>query len=223
MVSPLKRTRLSRGFSLVEMVVVIGIIAVIAVFAVPAAGTIIRGTQLTQASQILVDQISLARQYAVTKNRAIEVRFYRFGDPEVPEEKYEDPTTGKFRAIQIFEVSESGTPLPIGKIQRLPTSTVINDGELTTLIDKEGNTAQTPVKPTDQDPELPRGVKKNYQYSSFRFQPDGSTNLLPDKSWYATVHALTDRVVDKKPPVNFFTLQIDPVSGTTKSYRPTAG
>jgi uncharacterized protein (TIGR02596 family) len=206
------------------MVVVIAIIGIIAVFAIPAASTIIRGSQLSLASQTLTDQISLARQYALTKNRSIEVRFYRFGDPEAPGEKADDPSTGQFRALQIFEVFEGGAPLPIGQVQRLPATTMINCQQLSTLLDvTSGTGSQSPQKPSDQDPDLPRGVKKNYEYCSFRFRPDGSTNLLPTKTWYATVHLITDNVTSDTPPPNFFTLQIDPVAGTIKSYRPSAG
>jgi hypothetical protein len=100
---------------------------------------------------------------------------------------------------------------------------MINSQKLSSLVDATSETGtQAPKQPTAQDPELPRGVKKNYQYCSFRFLPDGSTNLLPTKSWYITVHLLTDKVNSELPPPNFFTLQIDPVSGTTKSYRPAA-
>ncbi len=211
------------GFSLIEMIVVVGIIAVIATFAVPAANTVIRGSQLTQASQVLSDQISLARQQAITKNRSVEVRFYRFADNEQPGEEADKPKTGKFRAIQLFEVLETGTPVPMGKIHRLPTTVVINDGKLTTLIDTNGTSSQSPKDPTNTDPELPRGVQRNYEYVAFRFLPDGSTNLMPTENWYATIHALTDQIEGDNPPANFFTIQVDPVSGTTKSYRPTAG
>lgn len=220
MTSPLKRS--TSGFSLVEMIVVVGIIAVIAAFAVPAANTIIRGSQISQASQLVTDQISLARQMALTKNRSVEVRFYRYADSEQPGEDIEKPETGKFRAIQLFEIQENGVAIAIGKITRLPMSVVINDGKLTTLIDTEGNSSQKPKEPVDADPELPRGVKKKYEYSSFRFLPDGSTNLPVTKTWYATIHAITDIVDSDTPPPNFFTIQVDPVSGTTKSYRPGA-
>lgn len=217
------QTRTSRrGFSLIEMVAVVAIIGIIAVFAVPAASTIIRGSQLTQASQVLTDQINLARQYALTKNRSIEVRFIRFGDPEAPGEDPQKPDTGKFRAIQLFEVLGSGAAVPISKLQRLPVTIMINSTELSTLVDETGTTT-TLTEPNEQDPELPGQVKRNYEYVSFRFLPDGSTNLLPTQKWYATIHAITDKVQGKTPPPNFFTLQIDPVSGSTKNYRPQAG
>jgi hypothetical protein len=47
--------------------------------------------------------------------------------------------------------------------------------------------------------------------------------LPPNQKWYATIHAITDKIQGDNPPPNFFTIQIDPVSGTTKNYRPQAG
>src|ERR1700722_12460573 len=119
-----------RAFSLMELIVVIAIIAVIAGFAVPQAGQILKGSTVTQASTILTDQIRLAREFAVTKNCKVEVRFYQYGDPEVPGEVPTNPSSGQYRAMQLFQV------LP--PIQ--DTATVSNQnaggGELQTPLDK---------------------------------------------------------------------------------------
>jgi hypothetical protein len=75
--------------------------------------------------------------------------------------------------------------------------------------------------------EIPGGVGRNYEYISFRFLQDGSTNLSPaggtaNGNWYVTVLNAVDK--GKQPAeINFFTLQVDPVSGATRSYRPNAG
>ena len=211
------------AFSLIELVVVIAIIAIIATFTVPAATTILKGSAMTQASQTLTDQISFARQRALSRNLAVEVRFYQYADPEAPGETATDPTTGQYRGMQLFEVVESGVAIPIGKPERLPISVVIEpSATFSTLISGTGQTAITP-QPNDNNPELPRGVKKSYKYVAFRFQQDGSTNLAPASQWFVTIRNLTDKVTGTTPPPNFFTLQIDPVSGAVKGFRPTAG
>ena len=226
-----------RAFTLIEMIAVVSIIAIITVFVVPAASTILKGTQLTQASSMLADQISLARQQALTKNMMVEVRFIQFADPEQPGEKLTDPTTGKFRAIQLMQVLPSGVSVPLsgGKVQMLPQAVMMNASAspvYSTLLQSVSGGAQLTSAASLQaaDPELPRGIKKNYNFYSFRFLPDGSTNLSPIPpatlgNWYGiTLHNITD--VDKLAKgiqtVNFFTLQIDPVSGSTRVYRPTA-
>jgi hypothetical protein len=80
----------------------------------------------------------------------------------------------------------------------------------------------TPTSPSTNDPDLPRGVGRNYTYVSFRFQPDGATSLSATSLWFITVHLLNDlgRTSASKPPPNFFTWMIDPVSGTSKVLRP---
>ncbi len=226
-----------RGFSLVELIVVMVIISIIATFVVPAASTIIRGSQITQAAQMITDQISFARQLALTKNKTIEVRFLKFADPETPGEDIRNPDSGRFRAIQLMEVTEAGIAVPTSKLQVIPATVMLNpDSQYSPLLFK---TPITPIAatPTSQDPPMPRNVQMNYRYMAFRFLPDGSTDLAvapstinptptSPTSWFLTMHATTDLNKITGPTdfqkVNFFTLQIDPISGATTSYRPTA-
>jgi uncharacterized protein (TIGR02596 family) len=211
------------AFSLVELLVVITIIGIIAGFAVPAVTGVIRGSALTQASQMITEQFSLARQLALSKNRAMEVRLYQFADPEVPDEVIATPATWQYRGFQVFEIVESGAATPLDKPQRFPDSVVMSARDtFSTLISGSGRTAQTPG---NKDPDLPRGVGKNYRYVSFRFLQDGSTNLpaTGTTGWFVTLHTVRDRPSGTVPPANFFTLQLDPVSGSSRAFRPTAG
>jgi uncharacterized protein (TIGR02596 family) len=232
--SAMPATKTSRnrrtGFSLIELLVVIAIIGIIGTIAVPAVGSLLKGSSLTQAANVLRDQIALARQHALSKNRVVEVRFYRFGDPEQPGESAEDPSSGYFRAVQFFEIGEGGVPIPVGKVARFPDSMIMHasngNAALSTLL--ETDTASRLVNKGSldpNDPELPRGVKRNYDYVSFRFLPDGSTNLPPvGKKWFITVHSASDlsKATGGQPPPNFFTWMIDPVSGSSKILRPGA-
>ena len=218
-----------QAFSLIELIIVIAVIVIIASFTMPAMNTILKGSHLTQASGILVGQINIARQQALSRNRVIEVRFYRYADPEIPGETLADPSRGKYRAMQMFEVQQpSGIALPIDKIQPLPGGTIFaySDSQgLSSLLDK--GTAGAPKRPGSDDktaPRLPRGVDFNYEYASFRFNPDGSTDKSPTAKWFITVVNMNDKIEGAdKPPPNFFTVQVDPVSGATRTYRPTAG
>jgi uncharacterized protein (TIGR02596 family) len=233
------------GFTLIEMIAVISIIAIVTVFVVPAATTILKGSQLTQASSILTDQISLARQQALTKNMMVEVRLIQFADPEQPGEKITDPTTGKYRAIQLMQVLPSGVAVPLagGKVQILPQAVMMNapsasgggSGTIySTLLAQVSGGAQYTTMGSLQpsDPDMPRNIKKNYNFFSFRFLPDGSTNLSPIPpsslgNWYGiTLHNITDLSKlsgsNGIQTINFFTLQLDPVSGSTRVYRPSA-
>lgn len=212
------RNRSQSAFSLIELLVVIAIIGIIGTFAVPAVGNLLKGSSMTQAANLLTDQTAAARQHALTRNRTVEVRFYSFKDPEQPGE-----TTPYFRALQYFEIADGGIPNPVGKVSRLPDSVIMNpDTALSSVFG-----TLTPSTPTTNDPDLPRGVKNNYTYVSFRFQPDGSTNLSltggPSNGlWFITAHLLNDlgRASAGTPPPNFFTWMVDPVSGSTKVLRP---
>lgn len=217
------------AFSLIELIAVISIIALIATFTIPAVGRIMRGSQLTQASGMIVGQINLARQMAMSRNRAVEIRFYRFGDAETPGENVKVPSTGKFRALQLFEILDNGVALPLSRVEMLPQNVVFAQSDaglgVSSLIDSA--TAGAPKIPGTTDkaaPLLPRGVEHNYEYVAFRFLQDGSTNLRPTDTWYLTLIGLTDKLKSpSQPPPNYFTVQIDPVSGSTRTFRPTAG
>jgi len=243
-----------RGFSLLELLVVMLIIGIVATFLVPAASTILRGSQLNQASQIVFDQFNLARQYALSSNHPVEVRLICYADPEVPGEvtpgSPSNPANGKFRAIQILDTLDAINPttndfvrvavdkpqlLPQGIVMDAPqnfpggtvsSSTLINEAKIANSASNPTVTPTTVLQPTALDPTLPRGVGLNYYYVAFRFMPDGSTNLPAasvtdtNGAWYVTLHNLTDPMGSIKPPANFFTLQVDPVSGTLKQYRP---
>ena len=230
----------SRAFSLVELLVVIAVIAIVAGFAVPAVTTMLKGSQLTQGSQAVVDQIALARQTALSKNRSMEVRFYKYGDPETPGEDAQDPSTGFFRALQVFEISDNGVALPTGPVQRMPMNVIMSEDVLSTMLKKDERTRVTKANLLGSDPEipgLPKGFEKSYEYVAFRFLPDGSTDLAPTgtasgtntgDSWYITLINPKDAKATKLgvkdgEAGNYFTLQIDPVTGSTRSYRPQVG
>lgn len=235
--SPSKIVRRS-GFTLVELLAVIAVIAVVIAFAVPSINQILRGSQMSQGGQLLGDQFSYARQLAITKNRTIEFRIYRFGDPDTPGEKFDDPTTGYWRAFQLFEILDNGAALPAGEFKRMPRMVVIDPSERSTLLDPAIVGDPNKAKSDMTAPELPvevngKRVGRNYEWIGFRFLPDGSTNLPlkavkssgTDKNtdaWYVTVVAQTDLKRELKG-VNFVVLQIDPVTGSQKTFRPTAG
>ncbi len=225
-----------RAFSLVELLVVITIIGIIAGFAVPALGPVFRGSSLSQSATLIADQMSMARQFALANNTMVQVRFFRFGDPEIPGEKKDTPTTGHFRALQFFQRNSTGLWVPASKYFRFPDGMIMNPAtRLSTILGEEPAKRTLTMSQVQNDKvnnlELPRGVGYNYEYVFFHFLPGGGTDLAqagvgPDSTgglWHITVHSLADLPRTNngtKAPPDYICWAVDPVSGTAKTYRP---
>jgi uncharacterized protein (TIGR02596 family) len=215
-----------RGFTLVELLVVIAMIALLATFAVPSIDSMIGANDINRSQQAVQDSLAFARQTAIARNRRVEVRFYKLDHPE---SVGSDQT---FCAMQAFLIDESNKVTPVGRITRLPRSVLMNEVEAnSTLI---GKLSDKNFSDPSNDPKISLGSNgTSYTAKAFQFRPDGSTDLSPptDK-WYVTIHATRSGLADTfrddrvggnkatRPPLNFVTLQIDPVSGSVRSYRP---
>lgn len=211
------KTRVATAaFTIAELLLVMAILCLVAVFTVPAINHLMAGSQLTRSADRIAGALSLARQTAISRNQAAEVRFYQYGDPDVPGETAGNPGTGKFRAFQILAVEESGKANPVAKVETLPGLSIVDaNPELSSLLDASRSKTWTAA-----DPQLPLPrVGTSYACRSFRFRPDGSTDLAPTGSWFLTVHHATDPA-SVPPKFNFVTIQIEPVSGLTSTYRP---
>ncbi len=208
-----------RGFTLIELLLVIAIIIVVATFMAPALNTVLRGTQLSQASQLLQSELALARQRALASDHDIEVRLVRYADPSVPGETAGSPSSGKFRAMQSFEYADDGTAKPVGKLVRLPGGIIMDSSStLSTLLDS----ARDKVWGSEVKPALAE-IGTSYDTRYFRFRPDGSTDLSPvptGQQWFVTLHGVSDGDNLTALPPNFATVQVDPVNGRNRLYRP---
>lgn len=231
--------RFRRGFTLIELLVVIVIVAIVAGFAVPALAPALKGSALNQSGAMVADQMSFARQYAISQNSIVEVRLYRFGDPEVPGEKADDPTTGHYRGIQFFKRSDSGVWTPASTFVRFPDGAIMNpSARLSTILGEEQNlryvSRSNVISDAVNHVELPRNVLFNYDYVKFHFQPNGGTDLKPNGNpggysapggrWHITVHSMDDLPrtgsnFEQAPP-NYICWSVDPVTGVGRTYRP---
>ncbi len=201
---PTPRPAKLRAFSLIELLAVMLIIGLVAAFAVPAASTVLKGNDLTQAGQLLSNQIALGRQEALSLNRPVEVRFYKAHDTTAA------GTEEYYQSLQRFVCEEDGSFKPLGKVQRLPSTILMDSSDALSPLISKGLVVPTPASTKALKVTAAKG---------FRFLPDGSTNLAHNQIWFLTAHGVQTGEKDAPPP-NFFTVQVDPSNGNIRYFRP---
>jgi uncharacterized protein (TIGR02596 family) len=199
-----------RGFSLVELIVVISVIVIVMTLLVPAFGTLGRASRLNTGIASVVDELNLARQTALSKNRAVEVRFYHLPGPV-------DPVLA-YRSIRTLISDESGaTYLPLSPLKALPTGIVVlEDKTFSTLLSDE---TRPPVTTDVED--LPDA--KTTHYKSIRFRPTGGVELATyagNDTWFLSIKNERDPTFTDRPADNYTTIQLDPITGRVRQFRP---
>jgi uncharacterized protein (TIGR02596 family) len=202
-----------RGFTLVELLVVMAIIGLLAVVSLPAISSLTTSFNLNGASNALVGVLALGRQDAIALNAQVEVRFYQYVITGFADE----PASGSFHAYQLFEdVPTTGAVKPLTRMQFLPGRIVFSPNVTLSALLTAGTTQVTGTTPA------PIGLPTAYTYQIFHFRPDGSTDINPTINNFLT---LADIVGLTKAgagvaPKNYATIVIDPIAGTAKAVRP---
>lgn len=191
-----------RAFTLIELLLVVAIIAVLSVLALPAVMSVASGTSLSRASQTVADQFAFARQEATGKNREVQVRFV-----------WKDGTPAGWRGLQLWAPSANDVTdyRPVSRIAWLPEGTLIS-----------GVAAMSPLIGSPTIPET-NGIfpgRGATRYCGFRFRSGGGTDLnFNSTSNFVTV--VHDRDAEASvAPVNYAVIQVDPVNGRIRTYRP---
>jgi uncharacterized protein (TIGR02596 family) len=156
------------------------------------------GSNLTRAGSLIADQCTLARQEAVTRNRNVEVRFFRLPGEASP----------AWRGLQVIRIEENGGQVPVGKLLFLPEGILISDSETLSPLMMAGD----PIIGQVENPTYGTLI-----YRAFRFRPNGSTGGALGAGNFLT---LCSARAQGSPPANFCTVQVNPVTGKITTYRP---
>jgi len=105
---PDRDMRQTAGFTLIEILIVVGLVAVMAAVTVPTVAGAMDRYYINSAGQQVASTIRTARFQAVARNQNLEVRF--------------DVAPGQYR------VFEDGGVTAVGEVQRLPTRVSFGDG-----------------------------------------------------------------------------------------------
>jgi len=217
MSSPRSQKTGAKGFTLIELLAVVAIMILIMAMVVPAFRSVGRATNLTAGANMVVDQLNVARQTALSQNCLVQVRFYKLPGPT------DGTNATAYRAMRIFTYDPTGTvATPLTSVKYLPTGAIMVSGAFSTLLGP--SYPGTSLAPTTGTENLP-GFN-NATYVAFQFRPSGGTSLDPNgvnnDKWFISFKLETDPVPASgaKPANNFITAALDPVSGRLHVFRP---
>ena len=193
-----------KGFTLIEVLVVLSIIAVIVAFTIPAMAPALKGSKLRQSADQL--EALLARE-----NSPVEVRFFRFEDPESP------GSLPMYRAVQAAQVitnpqDHNDVKYDEEEVQMIPQPFVLAEKSYSTIVESEAL--------REDATKIPR--RELAEFVAFEFRPDGSTNLatVDEAHWTLTVMRESDLNQELTPATEFITLVLDPFNGRIRRLQP---
>lgn len=229
--------RISRGFSLIELMVVLGVVGLLMAFAAPNLFSLITSNSLTGEGVVLRNQLTLAQQEALTKSSDIEVRFFKYTDSAAAstEDKFVGYQLFRYRTNKELEalggnINSENEMVQFSEFFRIKAPVAIHE-DLSTLINGKGSDSTRNDRkygfdsPREGFAEAPTGVggkKEKTEYVSFRFRPDGSTDLpykSGDDTWYITLVQGEGALQTQDPP-NYVCLQVNPYNGQVTEFRP---
>lgn len=228
----LKRSS-NEGFTLIEMLTVVGIITLLVALVTPTLVDVIRSTRLNSAGDSLVGRISLAQQSAVSLNCEVEVRFYKYID-----ETSDQPNEELFSAYQVIQTTTNGVDKLISDNYYFESGITLSGlSSLSPLLATSVSQTETSDGRYLFTPSSSGVLPQNVEYVAFRFYPDGSLRVLSStesttgaeeiaRAYTIPVYnqsfitLIESRDLQNQQPNNFYCIQIDSYTGKTRVYRP---
>jgi len=205
-----------QGWSLAEMLVVITVVGFLLAMSAPNLFSLLRSSELSSQGEVVRNWLSQAQQHALSTGSDVEVRFFLLADAAnaqiVPEYRACD-----YIQYNSDKIGQDGRPSLVRPVEVMRLNDPVHfSRQLSSMLDdsKAGLTTSS----VDAIQFFGRDVNASrIPYRSFRFRPDGSTDLPKNDHWYLTMVADDGASAS---PKNFFCLQIDPYNGSVRDYRP---
>ncbi len=230
--------RSPRGFTLVELIVVVGIMALIIASVVPGLTEVIRAARLTSAGDQVLGRISLAQQHALSLNSPVELRFYSFADDFSPSG---EPTITAFQLVELLNdaatanVTDGDSGEDAALTQRVLNEPVYIDSGLEISTD----TTLSPLLTNLVDDSSNTFSVEGARYAALIFYPDGGFKLrgtagalagsaaelnatTPNlsESYFTIAESRDLEAAGGEAPANYYCIQLDPYTGKARTYRP---
>jgi uncharacterized protein (TIGR02596 family) len=195
------------AFTLTELLVVIMVLGMLLVVAAPSLFNSTSASRLTITGDLVLSKLTEAQQEAIASNSEVEVRFIERGEIGKLEDK------PRLRALGLFGVGTGDDADSEGDFVPSEAATGFEEGVVISNKPKISSLLDAGFK----EEAGPSGNRE--RYLSFRFLPDGSTNLAAGSPWFLTLVSTEGEEKEGVPP-NFYTVQIDAATGRIRSFRP---
>ena len=193
------------GYTLVEVLAVIGIMIAVLSLTIPTVGNIRSSAWLNEAAEIVSQQFLVARQQAIGKGMVAEVRFLE--------------KDNRWFGVQTVIYLQGGAVEPLTAVAKFPEGVAIEVSERLSPFLNSLNSETTTLNQYGA-----------VNWRGLRFTPSGEATgpesapaLSADRAFLTIVlnHDLSaSRPAGGAPPSNYATVQVTPATGRVTVYRP---